>query len=411
MATSSSELPNANALLDVKLRKKSAQRKAAFLAECISQDIKIDNKTADEAIERSRNQLKKWWNLASSSVTNESGAAKKRLAMTENGAVTRELQHENVLMSHAGASVRRKHHQSGRVSPSFGYLSSELNDESSDLDQLRLQAIQELANSKGDTTTPDFVSLLARLHTHHLRIDPSEHGSPHNGEWKLISGPSYHECKGSNASGQAMYTLGRMSFDMFRPADCRCAMGRVRNTIQDVSYEMTELPWALRMVRQAHPHIGGIKQYDITTEVFLETADSSEKLGRIPATLLTRGFCMIDARFPDHLSIWFSSGSLLRDQSVSVDVWQNVFEDCSSTAMKLQSRAEMIARRVFLGAESHTDEEGNQHFKLHRPIGGFNKVFVDTIYADDSLRILRGNHGSILVFEREIDNRYIASSA
>jgi hypothetical protein len=406
--------------------KKTAKKKAEFLAECLCQDVKIDTKTAEEAIESSRSQHKKWWKIAPSG-SNTTAASKKRVQVANDEEpkqrhrlCAEESLYEETQLFQNNGSVKRRYER-GTISATKGIPSPRNSStEDSDIDDLRRSIIAELTLAKGDTTTPKFASLLLALHTYHLQIDPSEHGSPHNGEWRLISGPSYHECEGANDSGQAMYTLGRMSFDMFRPSDLKCSMGRIMNLIDDLPAESgaEELPFSLRMIRQSNPHICGLKRYDIITELFIEVDDDLYKLHklrsrRVPAILTTRGYCMIDGRCPDHLSIWFSSGSLTRGELVDVEDWRQIFEqDSSSTnSGKLQSKAETIARRVFLGAESFSDNEGNLHFKLHRPIGGSNKVFVDTIYADDSLRILRGNHGSILVFEREIESHYYASTA
>jgi hypothetical protein len=500
--------------------KKKAQKKAEFLAECICRDVKIDTKTAEEAIERSQSQHQKWWKIAPSSNTRCAGGSPKRTRahsvvatatdedaneplpseerLQHNGdrigalvpapaarttaVLAPRLQHETQLLQNNG-SVKRRYEQSStgngvNSSSSGGSAATTTMDNNRSIgdtttiddvgvDEVRRAIIAELTQAKGDTTTPQFESLLDALHQYHLQIDPAEHGSPHNGEWRLISGPSYHECEGANESGQALYTLGRMSFDMFRPANLKCAMGRIMNLIDNVAaappattttatdrgggggtrteHPLESLPFPLRLIRQSNPHICDIKRYDIITEIFIEVDEelyqaSQLQSRRVPAILTTRGYCMIDSRFPDHLPIWFSSGSLTRCESlVSLEDWRRIFDDSdssttattnvttdaitnvtitsnsaaadASTSKKLLKQAEVIARRVFLEAESYSDNDGNLHFTLHRPIGGSNKVYVDTIYADDSLRILRGNHGSILVFEREIDNHYYASTA
>ena len=55
---------------------------------------------------------------------------------------------------------------------------------------------------------------------------------PMDGTWLTLSKPTFSECLGRNAKGQYMYTLGRLSFDMFRPTNLKCSIQGTFNTIQ-----------------------------------------------------------------------------------------------------------------------------------------------------------------------------------
>ena len=56
-----------------------------------------------------------------------------------------------------------------------------------------------------------------------------------------MSRPNYIECLGKNEENEFMYTLGRMSFDMFMPSDLVCSVQSTHNTIKIVG-EKEELP-------------------------------------------------------------------------------------------------------------------------------------------------------------------------
>jgi hypothetical protein len=42
------------------------------------------------------------------------------------------------------------------------------------------------------------------------------------------------------------------------------------------------------------------------------------------------------------------------------------------------------------------------NYTLKRPIGGHGSAFCDVLYLDDSLRIMRGHHGSLFIFSKVI---------
>ena len=52
-----------------------------------------------------------------------------------------------------------------------------------------------------------------------------------DGKWQALTKPEYSECKGCDAWGSYTYSLGRISFDMFRPNNLDCSVSRVFNTI------------------------------------------------------------------------------------------------------------------------------------------------------------------------------------
>ena len=61
------------------------------------------------------------------------------------------------------------------------------------------------------------------------------------GYWVNMSRPNYVECLGTNLENDFMYTLGRMSFDMFQPSNLICSVQSTHNTIKIIG-EREELP-------------------------------------------------------------------------------------------------------------------------------------------------------------------------
>lgn len=65
--------------------------------------------------------------------------------------------------------------------------------------------------------------------------------------------------------------------------------------------------------------------------------------------------------------------------------------------------ARHTAQNILLGAVSEPmDESGTIGFHLKRPIGGHSSAFVDLIYMDDDIRVMRGHSGSVYLFKRTV---------
>jgi hypothetical protein len=61
------------------------------------------------------------------------------------------------------------------------------------------------------------------------------------GYWVNMSRPNYVECLGTTTEKDFMYTLGRMSFDMFQPSNLICSVQSTHSTIKIIG-EREELP-------------------------------------------------------------------------------------------------------------------------------------------------------------------------
>jgi hypothetical protein len=105
--------------------------------------------------------------------------------------------------------------------------------------------LDALADAHGETSSPKFLKAVDELVQAHKRFhnlyrgstfdvrkDPCD-GTPHplEGIWLTVSKPNYSECLGQNSDGEYMYTLGRMSFDMFRPTSLRCSIQGLFNPV------------------------------------------------------------------------------------------------------------------------------------------------------------------------------------
>ena len=123
----------------------------------------------------------------------------------------------------------------------------------------------------------------------------------------------------------------------------------------------------------------------------------------IHALLTNHGYALPDPTVPNRLSIWFTGGTLeLQNENENLEEWKQLFDQDEAPRRDLGEFARVLAARVLLGADipEGMEEDGTMKYTLKRPIGGHGQVFLDVIYADDSLRILKGHRGSLFVFTK-----------
>lgn len=117
------------------------------------------------------------------------------------------------------------------------------------------------------------------------------------------------------------------------------------------------------------------------------------------------GYILPDPEVPNRLSIWFTGGTLeVNDEESDLEEWKRIFDDSTVPKRDMREFARLLAAKVLLGANA-SDEvgaDGSMNYTLKRPIGGHGSAFCDVLYLDDSLRIMRGHHGSLYVFSKVI---------
>lgn len=109
------------------------------------------------------------------------------------------------------------------------------------IDDAKGALIIALTVSSGDVTSKSFLSALEQLRSIYRNTgwDARDYNRQNanltskyiEGNWLSLSRPNYTECLGTNANNEFMYTLGRMSFDMFTPGNLVCSIGAVFNSI------------------------------------------------------------------------------------------------------------------------------------------------------------------------------------
>ena len=237
------------------------------------------------------------------------------------------------------------------------------------------------------------------------------------GHYVNMSRPNYIECLGKNGEEDFMYSLGRMSFDMFQPSNLVCSVQSTHNTIKIIG-EQEELPeFVPKSLREEVARQSDkrplLRSYDIAVSMTIEppasvgqpepTTTSPSPTKRLRAVIAVKGYILPDPDIPNRLTIWFTGGKLCParlpsinelddDQSTTSNKTEasesgehGGFEDWKAMFAKgkfyktLGERARAMAAKLLLGADvpNKMEDDGHMEYVLHRPVGGHGKAYVD----------------------------------
>jgi len=94
--------------------------------------------------------------------------------------------------------------------------------------------IDDLRLSGGNVDTPEFLKYQRILGNHFIQSGKHMDLKSMEGNWLTISKPTFTECQGKNEKGESKYSLGRISFDMFKPTGLICSFQAAFNHVQSI---------------------------------------------------------------------------------------------------------------------------------------------------------------------------------
>lgn len=282
----------------------------------------------------------------------------------------------------------------------------------------RDSVLYSLAITQGDVDSSKFVQsldpLLKYFSQKELDTRPSvvHQADSVDGMWLTLSKPTYFGCLGENDNGDPMYTLGRMAFDMFSPTNLVCSLQGNFNPVEVVCDEdrkkmLEQVPKALREEVESGKTV--LRTYHVVTAFTIEppqaafpNAPNKDVHRPIKGIMTTFGYSLPDPNVPNRHSIWFTGGRIEpnNDPADIVD-WTRLFT-LHPPKHSWGEKAKLLAVKLLMGAtvpESMADD-GSMEFAFTRPLGGHGMAYVDVVYLDETLRIVRGHRGTIMVFSR-----------
>jgi hypothetical protein len=142
--------------------------------------------------------------------------------------------------------------------------------------------------------------------------------------------------------------------------------------------------------------------------------DSPNKLISRPikAIMTTFGYSIPDPTVPNRHSVCIT-GFRMEPNNDAKDLqgWKSLFGKENNKVARifkmdhssLPQHAKRLASQVLTGAKVQKQMDPcNMRIScsFSRPLGGHGKAYVDTLYVDNSLRIIQGHRGTIFVFTR-----------
>ena len=120
---------------------------------------------------------------------------------------------------------------------------------------------------------------------------------------------------------------------------------------------------------------------------------------KLHGIMSSSGYMLPDSTTENRFQVWFTGGSLRPAEGVDMEAWADIFhQDRREASRTLGDRAKVLAAKLLLGAEvSHgMKADGSMSYRFHRPIPGH----IDVMYTDETLQVLKGNRGTVMVQSR-----------
>lgn len=122
----------------------------------------------------------------------------------------------------------------------------------------------------------------------------------------------------------------------------------------------------------------------------------------IRGIMTTYGYTLPDPEELNRHSVWITGGKIEpNDDPLDQKEWYEQFGR-HPPKHGFGESAKLLAVKLLMGANIATEmaKDGSMEYTFTRPLGGHGMAFVDVLYVDESLRIVRGHRGTIFVFSR-----------
>mmetsp|Transcript_27659 Transcript_27659/g.56914 ORF Transcript_27659/g.56914 Transcript_27659/m.56914 type:complete len:310 (-) Transcript_27659:334-1263(-) len=275
--------------------------------------------------------------------------------------------------------------------------------------RLLLEHNGEASHPDVQTAMENLINLASQRRNHPDEWSPAQDKNLNSGRWKTVTTPPFPgklPKQEDDDDERTKFTLGRMSFGMFKPTNSICAVNHIINVVKqlELNNDVNEEP--KEGADQINSSWEQAYSFEVSMDILVPKGGSTIKL---PAKLVTNGVC--EPKDATKLGIKFTGGSLIPDFDLSkeenstlVAMWKEVFENAISKEDSQQSYFGMVKTYLvhtlmkwMMGLDPPVDREDfTQTYVITRPYVGF----ADIMYIDDDLRITKGNRGTIVVVER-----------
>eukprot|EP00522_Entomoneis_paludosa_P018075 CAMPEP_0172444260 /NCGR_PEP_ID=MMETSP1065-20121228/4321_1 /TAXON_ID=265537 /ORGANISM="Amphiprora paludosa, Strain CCMP125" /LENGTH=355 /DNA_ID=CAMNT_0013194725 /DNA_START=260 /DNA_END=1327 /DNA_ORIENTATION=- len=267
---------------------------------------------------------------------------------------------------------------------------------------------QTLQASQKDITTEPCQIALELLHQTYVDTQVDARTSPwYDGDWIIETRPTFPGLLGYNEQGDALYTLGRLTFNMIPPHNLVCSVQKMTQHIHKLSQDP----------QHVHPHTGQVTlpPYIPTSLQEELTHDASElrsyrtdvhftveEHNGLQGVLQMEGYTVPNPHEPNRYSIWFTGGRCLARHDADADAWRHVFGSSLPPPLSIPQQLQLGVAQLLMGAQAASGlrPDGSLDYVMKRPMGGHRRAYQDVLYVDDTTRITAGNRGTVVVVSR-----------
>ena len=158
-----------------------------------------------------------------------------------------------------------------------------------------------------------------------------------------------------------------------------------------------------------------LRTYHVVTAFTIEpslaefpTAPNKDVCRPIKGIMTTFGYSLPDPDTPNRHSIWFTGGRIEpNDDPKDTSAWKHLFT-LHPPKHSFGEKAKLLAVKLLMGATvpEEVAEDGSMEYTFTRPLGGHGMAYIDVIYLDETMRVVRGHRGTYFVFSRMPDQDF-----
>lgn len=232
----------------------------------------------------------------------------------------------------------------------------------------------------------------------------------YDGDWIMETLPTFPDLLGYNNDGDALYTMGRLTYNMIQPGNVVCSVQKITQHVHKLSSDPASLdaegsvmippfvPKSLREEIEKDP--SELRSY--RTDVHFTIEEKG-----IKGILQMDGFTVPNPSEANRYSIWFTGGRIYALNGQDPQKWRDIFGTelglpPPKSKLKKRERFQLWMAKMMMGATPSDGilEDGSLAYAMKKPIGGHNTAYQQVLYLDDDTRITEGNRGTVVVVSR-----------
>ncbi len=241
---------------------------------------------------------------------------------------------------------------------------------------------EALKNNNGDTKNETVVAAIERLASLNPESAPTENLDLLKGDWLLINAPNFPN-RQQDSQGRYIYTLGRLAFNMFDPVELLVEIERVLQPVFPTG-----------------------KEDELTQDLVVEFKTIDENFPELKGIIKNLAVC--SPKSQDTVQVRFTGGELIpleTDDPSKMKQWLTVFGSSDSHKSQLSWRERLTSGFIkwMFGISKASEIDpptGKRVFTMNKSPKGVLKL----LYLDDELRITKGNRGTVLVCQRQVES-------